>query len=325
MTTEKKQIRFDRIAVAVVIVLTSLFVANYLSTAVLTGIGQYLVAFWVIGMIIFAISKHQNIGKWTGLLFVLFMATSCNYIPSDQIGVWVKNFGRKPTDYSIVYGKFPKDWTRSTWSLTFPGKPFSVSVDPIKVSSKDGVEISVDPSVLCELGKTNDDCRKYAFKMAAYKDNIEEGLSGAIFKECLDVVRSTINSANADSVMFNQTLFSNRAEEELSKVLKSVYGVELSQFSMSIGFPRNLQDALNDRLLAEQQTKKTMASLANEQALVKLEMVKAERAKVEQASLTPAMLRKMELDAMKEIYEKMSKSSNKVIIVGDPSKVILNN
>jgi hypothetical protein len=325
MTNNQTKIRPDRIAVIVAIAVISVFAFSYLSTGVLTGAWQYFPLLWITGLAIVAISKWRSIGKWIGIMSLFLLTTSCNYIPSDQIGVWVKNFGRNPTDYSIVYGKFPKDWTRSTWSLTFPGKPFSVGIDPIKVSSKDGVEITVDPSVLCELGKTNEDCRKYAFKMAAYKDNIEEGLSGAIFKECLDVVRSTINSANADSVMFNQTLFVNRAEDQLTTVLKSVYGVQLSQFSMSINFPSKIQEALNDRLSAEQETKKTLASLANEQALVKLEVVKAERAKVEQASLTPAMLRKMELDAMKEVYDKLSKSNNKVIIVGDPSKIILNN
>ena len=65
---------------------------------------------------------------------------------------------------------------------------------------------------------------------------------------------------------------------------------------MSIEPPRNLQEAINDRLLAEQETKKTLASVANEEALVKLQSVKAERAKIEQAQLTPAMLRKMELE-----------------------------
>lgn len=303
----------------------SQFIMSYVATYYLTGLLQWIPTLWFVVLIILGVTYWKSLAKWVGILSVLFMFTSCNYIPSDQIGVWVKDFGRTPEDYSIVMGKFPKDFTRSTWAITFSGKPFPVSVDPIKVNSKDGIQFTVDPSVLCQLTRNNEACRKYAFKLSSYKSDVETGLQEMLLKEVLDVARSTVNSANGDSVMFNQTKFSELAQDALFQVLKDKYGIELLQFSMSIEPPRNLQEAINDRLLAEQETKKTLASVANEEALVKLQTVKAERAKIEQAQLTPAMLRKMELETMTQIYEKLSKSPNKVIIVGNPEKIILNN
>lgn len=303
----------------------SQFIMSYVATYYLTGLWQWIPILWFVGLIILGAIYWKPLAKWVGILSVLFLVSSCNYIPSDQIGVWVKDFGRTPENYSIVMGKFPKDFTRSTWAITFSGKPFPVSVDPIKVNSKDGIQFTVDPSVLCQLTRSNEACRKYAFKLSSYKSDVETGLQEMLLKEVLDVARSTVNSANGDSVMFNQTKFSELAQDALFEVLKDKYGIELMQFSMSIEPPRNLQEAINDRLLAEQETKKTLASVANEEALVKLQTVKAERAKIEQAQLTPAMLRKMELETMTQIYEKLSKSPNKVIIVGNPEKIILNN
>lgn len=45
---------------------------------------------------------------------------------------------------------------------------------------------------------------------------------------------------------------------------------------------------------------------------------------MQQAALTPAYLRKMELETTLQIYTLLKESKNKVIIIGDPSKVILN-
>jgi regulator of protease activity HflC (stomatin/prohibitin superfamily) len=289
-----------------------------------SGIGLYIIYGWFLSVITVLALNYRSLLKWIGVLSMMLMFTGCNTIPSDQIGVFVKNFGKTPQDYSIVMGTFPIDLTRSTWSITFPGKPLPVNVDPLKVNSKDGVQFTVDPSTLVQLMRTNEACRKYAFKMSTYRENVDEGLQEMLLKEVLDVTRSTINSANGDSVMFNQTKFVELAQSQLSTVLAQKYGIEVLQFSMSIDPPANLQRAINDRLLAEQETKKTMASLANEEAKVKLELIKAERAKIEQVALTPAMLRKMELEAAIKIYSQLSKSSNRVIVVGDPTKVVVN-
>lgn len=300
------------------------FAVSRLATIV-TGPFVYLIYAWFLGLMVAVFMFWKPIGKWLGLFSVLLLTTSCNYIQSDEIGVWVKNFGRTPNDYSIVMGKFPKDWTRSTWPLIFPGRPFTVDVEPFKVNSKDGVQFTVDPTVSTQLIRSNEACRKYAFKLSSYKNDVETGLREILLKEILDAVRNSINSATGDSVMFNQSLLSEEAQARLANVLDSKYGVEVLQFSMGIQPPQNLQSAINDRLLAEQEAKKTLASLATEEAKLKLEAIKAEQAKIQQAALTPAMLRKMELDAAVKIYTLLGKSSNKVIIVGDPNKVILGN
>lgn len=313
----------DRFFVVLVCLVVSALVFQRLAVEV-TGPPLYLIYAWFLCLSIVLILNYKSILKWIGFLSAVFLFSGCNYIESDKIGVYVENFGRTPQDYSIIMGKYPMDFTRSTWTLTFSGKPFPVNVEPMKVNSRDGVQFTVDPSTLVQLTRSNEACRKYAFKLSAYRENVDDGLQEMLLKEVLDVARNTINSANGDSVMFNQTKFSELAQSKLSDVLKRKYGIEVLQFSMSIEPPANLQRAINDRLLAEQEAKKTMASLANEEAKVKLEKIKAERAKIEQAALTEPMLRKMELNAAVTIYRELAKSKNRVIVIGDPTRVVVN-
>lgn len=318
-------IRLDRVLVSGIIVVVTMFIVSYISTAYLTGVWVYLPIIWIAGLVVLAVSKWKSIMKWIGMLSVLFAFTSCNYVAPEEVGVWVKNYGRTENDYKIVSGSYPYDFTRSTWILTFAGKPFPVEVNSFEVASKNGVTFQVDPSVLCVLTRTNEAARKYAFKLSAYKGDIESGLQTILLKEVLDVVRTTLGNAQGDTIAVNQIRYSNIAQDKLKKVLNDVYGIELMQFSMSIVPPQELKNSINASLIATQTAKTEIAKNEIEKALVEREKIMAEKSKIQQVALTPAMLRKMELETMERIYDKLSKSPNKVIVVGNPEKIILNN
>lgn len=251
---------FTLIFIGLITFLLSLAATNY------SGFMLYILYGWFLGLILGLVVFWKPFAKWIGLLSIILFTSSCNFIPSDQIGVWVKNFGRSPEDYSIVMGKFPVDWTRSTWPLTFPGKPFTIDSEAFKVSSKDGVLFSVDPSVTAQLIRSDAACRKYAFKLSSYKDDVDSGLKEILQKEVLDAVRISINSAPGDSVVYNQTILSNLVQDKLVNILNSKYGIDVIQFSMGIYPPKELQTSINDRLLVEQDAKRTLASLAKEKA-----------------------------------------------------------
>jgi len=290
------------------------------STGIETYI-PYLVGFVILALIVFNFEKLYKFLKLPTLLILASFVTSCNFIASDKIGVRAENFGHSPEDYVLVYGKFPMDWSASSWNLEYPGQSFGVSVNPFQVSTKDGVTFTCDPSVLVELERTDAACRKYAFKFKAYTDEsaFKAAIEQVILKECLDAVRFTIGSYVSDTILFNRTGFETMIQAKLAKVLIETYGVNLSQFSLTLDPPANLQQAINDRLLEQEKTKKTVASLENAKAQVELAKVEKEKMLVQTAGYTEAFLRNKALD----VYWALSQSNNKVFIVGDSKSLLI--
>jgi hypothetical protein len=280
----------------------------------------YLVGIFILIVLVANFNKLKSWLKISSILILGSIGTSCNFIASDKIGVRVENYGHQPEDYNLVYGKFPMDWSASSWNLEYPGQSFGVSINPFTVSTKDGVTFTCDPSVLVELIRQDDACRKYAFKFKAYKGEGEfkAAIEQVILKECLDAVRFTIGSYVSDTILFNRTGFEIMIQTKLAKVLNETYGVNLSQFSLTLDPPQNLQQAINDRLLEQEKTKKTLASLENAKAEVELAKVQREKMLVQTAGYTDAFLRNKALD----VYWALSQSNNKVFVIGD-SKTLL--
>ena len=310
-----------RIFLFISAILIALFFAQKMATYA-TGLFVYVPYLAIFAVVVFLIVNYQKVIKWLGAgLFFVGFVSSCNFIESDKIGVRVENFGKTKDDYHIVYGKFPQDWSQSSWNLTYPGQSFGIGVDPFIVSSKDGVTFDCDPSVLVSLIREDQACQKYAFKFSAYKN--EEAFKGAIqqviLKECLDAVRFTIGSAVSDSILFNRTKFESIIQSKFAKSLTDVYGVNLDQFSLTLNPPAELQSAINDRLLAQEKTKKTLASLANAEAEVQLAEVERKKMLVQTAGYTDAYLKNKALD----VYYALSQSNNKVFIVGDAKQILI--
>jgi hypothetical protein len=223
---------------------------------------------------------------------------SCNYIPADKIGVRAENYGKSPEDFRIVYGKFPRDWSASSWNLEYPGQSFGVPIEGFNVFCKDGVSLWCDPSVLCELIRTDEACRKYAFKFFSYQsaEAFQKAIEQVVLKETLDAVRNVIGNAISDSIIFNRGTFEMQMQNQLSSVMVEKYGLNLSQFSVTLAPPEALQRAINDRLLALEETKKTMASLNNAEAKLRLAEIDQRRMRIESEGLTPPVLKKMEME-----------------------------
>jgi len=117
----------------------------------LSGPAAYLPYLGLLAILGVVVYFRKRLARWlkaTPILLVLF-TTSCDFVASDKIGVWVKNYGKTVDDYQLILGKFPVDWSYSTWTLEYPGTNFPVQIDPIQMYCKDGVGVFVDPSVLC--------------------------------------------------------------------------------------------------------------------------------------------------------------------------------
>jgi hypothetical protein len=254
-------------------------------------------------------------------IFIPLLFTACNFIASDKIGVRVENFGHEPADYALVYGKFPSDWSASSWNLEFPGQSFGVPVDPFQVSTKDGVSFTCDPSVLVALIRTNEACQKFAFKFSAYKseEDFQKAIAQIILKESVDAIRYTVGSFSSDTILFNRTGFETMIQTKLATRLDKEYGISLSQFSLTLDPPASLQQAINDRLLAQEQTKKTLAAVENAKAEVILAQIQKKKMLVQTAGYTEAYLRNKALD----VYWSLSASPNKVFVLGDPKSLII--
>jgi hypothetical protein len=315
------------------------FIAAVLSFGILIGLQKmaaspsvhglnawapYVLAF---GLFAIAIFYRKHLLRWLfpALAFLPLM-TSCNFVPSDKIGVRAENFGKSPDDFHLVYGKFPADWSASSWNLEYPGQSFAIPVDGFNVYCKDGVSLWCDPSVLCELIRTDAACQKYAFKFSAYKEEaqFQAAIQQVGLKECLDAVRNTIAAAVSDSIIFNRGHFETLVQNQLSKAFSDKYGINLSQFSMVLAPPKALQDAINDRLLEQEQTKKTMASLQNAEAKLKLAQIDRRRFDIESQGLTPQQLQKMQMEYNFNAWVRLANSPNKAFISGNPTSFMVN-
>lgn len=264
----------------------------------------------------------RKIRKWILMsISAILLLASCNYVPSDQIGIRVENFGKDSSDYSLVYGKFPADWSRSSWNLLYPGQSMPIHIEATPIPSKDGVTFSCDPSILVSLIRNNESCRKYAFKFKAYQEALAftGAIEQVILKECLEAMRGEIGEAASDSILFNRSAFETKIQDALKLKLSHAYGINLDQFSLIINPPAELEKAMNARLLAEQKTKTTLSSLANAEAEVKLAEVERRKMLTQTEGYTASYLKNKALD----VYLKLAQSQNKVFILGDPEKLIL--
>ncbi len=319
--------KLNRIVLAVIALLCILFAFQRFATdRNINGIAAYVPYLALFAIFIFVVLYGSKIGKWMGIsAAVLFLLPSCNYIPADKVGVRVENFGKSPNDFKIVYGKFPADWSASSWNLDYPGQSFGVPIEGFNVFCKDGVSLWCDPSILCELIRTDEACQKYAFKFFSYQsaEAFQKAIEQVVLKETLDAVRNVIGGAISDSIIFNRGAFEFRMQTQLSKVMVDKYGLNLSQFSVILAPPEALQKAINDRLLAQEETKKTMASLDNAKAKLQLAEIDQRRMRIESEGLTPSILKKMELDYNLQGWLYLSQSNNKAFISGSPANFMI--
>lgn len=319
--------KLGRLFLALAIAALTLFLFQRFATdRHINGLAAYLpyIGIFLIGAVV--IMSWQRISKWIGFsLVVVVLLPSCNYIAADKVGVRVENFGKSPEDFKIVYGKFPADLSASSWNLEYPGQSFGVPIEGFNVFCKDGVSLWCDPSVLCELERSDEACRKYAFKFFSYQspDAFQKAIEQVVLKETLDAVRNVIGSAISDSIIFNRGAFEIRIQTQLAKVMSERYGTTLSQFSLILAPPESLQKAINDRLLAQEETKKTMASLDNAKAKLQLAEIDQRRMRIESEGLTPSILKKMELEYNYNAWYALSQSQNKVFISGSPTNFML--
>lgn len=319
--------KLNRIILLIVAVFGTLFIfQRFAADRNINGLAAYLPYLALAALLWVAIANIQKIGKWIGLSMLAFIVLpSCNYIPADKIGVRVENFGKSPNDFKIVYGKFPADFSASSWNLDYPGQSFGVPIEGFNVFCKDGVSLWCDPSVLVELIRTDDACQKYAFKFFSYQsaESFQKAIEQVLLKETLDAVRSVIGGSISDSIIFNRGAFETQIQNQLSKSMVDKYGLSLSQFSIILAPPEALQKAINDRLLAQEETKKTMASLNNATAKLQLAEIDQRRMRIESEGLTPSILRKMEMEYNFNAWYHLSQSPNKVFISGNPSNFMI--
>lgn len=232
-------------------------------------------------------------------LLVVLCATSlqscfsgCSTIEPDKIGVWVQNWGKSPEDYSIVMGKAPYDNAYSTWLREFPAREISLDIPEKEIPTKNGVVFVVDPAVSFALERSDESCRKYAFKFAAYKNDEEfkQALSERVSKAARDAIINVLGNITGDSLLFNRAKAEKKIEDDLRAYLHEEFGINLTQYSVVIKPTPQLQQAIDQRLVAEQAYNTAKAKLASSE-------IEAQVRNNESKGLTPQILEKMRIDA----------------------------
>lgn len=278
-----------------------------------------LIAFAVLAM---AFVYRKRLGKFIGLSALsLLLMTSCDTVPASKIGVYVQNYGKDISDYSLVMGKVPFDWfSKSSWTLQFDARNTEVHVDPTKMSCRDGIEMIVDPSVLVALIRSDAACKKYAQQFSAYGDNqpFQDAITGTVLKETLNACRSVVQTTASDTFIFNRSKYYELMESLLASTLENKYGIKLVQFSVESQVNGELQKAIENRLLEQEKTKTTLASLENERALIEKARIQRERILIENSTYTPSYLEKLRLDYSYNAWVELARSPNKAFVSGTP-------
>lgn len=277
--------------------------------------------------VLFFVFNAKKILRWVGIPLIAILAfTSCDRVSSDEVGIWVQNYGKTPEDYSVVMGKAPYDNSMSTWLIKLPATQQDIDLDPRKVPCGDGVEIIADPAISFTLGRNDEDVRKYAFKFKAEGSTILGRVQSAVVKVNRDVVAEVFGRGRADSILANRNQIAQVIEDLVKKRCHEEYGVDVVTYSIFITPTPESQEAINRRLLAEQR-------LATEKANLEAEKLAAQVREAQGQNLTPAILEKLRLETAYNIaqfqfwstqYMAKSPGTKWVITQGQNPNVILN-
>ncbi len=267
-----------------------------------------------------ALSKFTGIGRMAGLLFiVLGIATSCvKQIDAGEVGVKVL-FGSIQSDilYSGLNFINPlmdvKKLDVKTQNYTMSGindEGNKVGDDAIKVLTSDGLEVTIDLTVLYRVVST-DAPRLLRETGDDFRDKI---------------VRPITRTKIRDNAVYYQAvdLFGNKRDEFQQRIYKSIEddfrkrGLMLEQLLVrNITLPNSVKASIESKINAEQDAKKMEFVLQKEKQEAERKRVEAQGIadyqRIINTGLTDQQLQYEQIKAMKEL----ALSANaKVIVMG---------
>ena len=206
------------------------------------------------------------------MLMVVATMTSCTLVDSGEVGIRFKKFSlteQGTLSATLVSGFVTYNpFTESVY--TYPIFIQRVDYKPFTVTTKDAAVFTMDPQIAYQL---NRDKAKDIF--AKYRRPLHD-IEAGYMRTCIyDAYRITANNYTSDELMANRGKF----EAEVRAMLDASLGVEgfsINEFTSQITPPQSLQDAIDKKNKAIQESLRVLNEVEKAKAEAEIAVAQAE-------------------------------------------------
>ena len=207
-------------------------------------------------------------------MVALFVATlsSCTIIDSSEVGIKFKKYSvtdqgkldAHPTSGWIVYNPI------NTGVYTYPVTVQEVDYEPFTITSKDHTMFTADPMLAYQINRD-----KAVDIFAKYRKPLKDIESGYLKLIICDAYRITASKYNSDELMSNKLKFETEVQNMLDSTLLKE-GFVIAQFTSQTIPPKSLQDAIDAKNKAIQESLKAENLVKQAKANAKIKIAEAE-------------------------------------------------
>jgi regulator of protease activity HflC (stomatin/prohibitin superfamily) len=205
-----------------------------------------------------------------GALGVLMMLESCARIDAGHVGLKVSMYGTDKgvndiTEVTgrVVYNPFTTD------IVEFPTFSQTKDYQPFTITAKGGSQFTVDPVITYYVSS---DKAPHIFRQ--YRKPLNELENGILKNMVYDSYRITMARYSPDSLINNREKFESEVDSALMQSFREE-GFIYQKTTANIIPPQSLQDAINAKNLAVQQSLQTKNLVEKEKAQAEIAIAKA--------------------------------------------------
>ena len=197
--------------------------------------------------------------------------TSCTLVDSGEVGIKFKKFGLTeqgkldavPASGFVTYNIF----TESVY--TYPVFVQRVDYSEFQVTTKDAATFKMDPVLAYQIDRS-----KAAEIFAKYRRPLKD-IEAGFMRTCIyDAYRITANNYTSDELMASRAKFEAEVREMLDESL-GADGFIVSEFTSQIKAPESLQNAIDAKNMAIQESLKATNEVKKAEANAQIAVAKA--------------------------------------------------
>lgn len=234
-----------------------------------------------------------------GVLSLLFIATSCEWVQPNYAGVLMENYGKNgKSDFSLVTGKV------NTMS---PGTElFQVPLweqrgeyqEAMHLKAADNTEFTANPTYSYRVQKERAIDVVFDNRQLGSGDDFLESVENNILEMRIrDIIKEESRRYTTDTLMGNSG--SLRFEEKVQKLVKESFnasGFDLTSFSCQLDFPKKVKDKIEERNEVNQNLLVVLQEIEVQKKRIELAKLKAQENIELSKGLTPELLQKMVIE-----------------------------
>lgn len=206
------------------------------------------------------------------VLLVVAMFVRFTTVDSSEVGIKFEKFGVTSQGNLIAEPCSGVTWycPMTTDVHKYPTFVQRVDYTPFNVTTKDAATFTMDPTLAYQLNKA-----KAIDIFSKYRRPLTDIEAGYMRTVVYDAYRLTANKYTSDELMANRAEFEAGVRNMLEKSLQNE-GFIVHEFTSTITPPASLQQAINSKNMAIQESLKAENEVKKAQATAKIEIAEAE-------------------------------------------------